>query len=97
VDGLRDKYKELKVTTGTVRSYLGMVMDFSNSPYVSINQVGMIEDIIRKASESPDGKPKYRFKFPTQTQVTDLRLDPGSSYNPVQADDRQVRRQRLLT
>ena len=53
VAALRDKYKELKVTTGTVHNYLGMVMDFSNPPYVSISQVGMIEDIIRKARESP--------------------------------------------
>jgi hypothetical protein len=72
VDGLRDKYKELKVTTGTVRSYLGMVMDFSNSPYVSINQVGMIEDIIRKASESPDG---YQDQVTTQYKLTTGKSD----------------------
>jgi Reverse transcriptase (RNA-dependent DNA polymerase) len=52
VDALRDKYKELKVTTGTVHNYLGMVLDFSDPPYVSINQIVMIEDIIRKARES---------------------------------------------
>jgi heat shock protein HspQ len=63
VDALRDKYKELKVTTGTVHNYLGVVLDFSDPPYVSINQVGMIEDIMRKARESrtlkiPTASPK---------------------------------------
>ena len=48
VVALRDKYKELKVTTGKVHNYLGMVMDFSKPPYVLVNQTGMIEDIISK-------------------------------------------------
>jgi Reverse transcriptase (RNA-dependent DNA polymerase) len=65
VDALRDEFKELKVTTGTVHNYLGMVLDFSDPPYVSINQIGMIEDIIRKAREShtlkiPTASPKSR-------------------------------------
>jgi hypothetical protein len=44
------------VTRGTVHNYLGMVLDFSSPPYVSISQVGMIGDIIRKARESPTMK-----------------------------------------
>ena len=64
VSALRDKYKELKVTTGTTHNYLGMVMDFSKPPYVTINQVGMIEDIIRKARDSPS------LKIPTASPTT---------------------------
>jgi hypothetical protein len=74
VDALRDKYKELKVTTGTVHNYLGMVMDFSDPPYVSINQVGMIEDIIRKTretdSQDPYGKPEVPGHGPPIRSIT---------------------------
>jgi hypothetical protein len=49
VEALRERYKELKVVTGKIHNYLGMVLDFSDPPYVSINQTGMIEDIVSKA------------------------------------------------
>jgi Reverse transcriptase (RNA-dependent DNA polymerase) len=52
VNALRDKYKELKVTTGKVHNYLGMVLDFSNPPCVTIRQNGMVEDIVTKAKSS---------------------------------------------
>jgi hypothetical protein len=64
VNALRDKYEELKVTTGTTHNYHGMVMDFSKPPYVTINQVGMIEDIIRKARDSPS------LRIPTASPTT---------------------------
>jgi hypothetical protein len=52
VNSLRDKYNELKVTTGKIHNYLGMVLDFSNPPCVTIRQNGMVEDIVTKAKSS---------------------------------------------
>jgi hypothetical protein len=76
VEALRDKYKELKVTTGAVHNYLGMVMDFSTPPYVTINQVGMIEDIIRKARECPGLKiPSAHPKSPAAEQLFEVSPD----------------------
>ena len=43
---LEKKYGKLKVSSGKVHSYIGMVLDFTNPEYVSVNQTGMIEDII---------------------------------------------------
>ena len=63
VTSLRDQYKELKVTTGDVHNYLGMVLDFSNPPCVIVRQNGMVEDIVTKAKSSthipiPNASPK---------------------------------------
>jgi hypothetical protein len=76
VEALRDKYKEFKVTTGAVHNYLGMVVDFSTPPYVTINQVGMIEDIIRKAIECPGLKiPSAHPKSPAAEQLFEVSPD----------------------
>jgi Reverse transcriptase (RNA-dependent DNA polymerase) len=61
LDALRDKYKELKVTTVTVHNYLRMVLGFSDPPYVSINQIGRVHNQEGKReplTEDPKGKPK---------------------------------------
>ena len=63
VTSLRDRYKELKVTTGNVHNYLGMVLDFSSPPCVTVRQNGMVEDIVTKAKSSthipiPKSSPK---------------------------------------
>ena len=47
IDGLKKKYKELKVVTGKVHNYLGMVLDFTSPNYVSVSQAGMTLDITR--------------------------------------------------
>ena len=47
IDGLKKKYKELKVVTGKVHNYLGMVLDFTTDDYVSVSQAGMTLDITR--------------------------------------------------
>ena len=52
ITSLRDRYKELKVTNGKVHNYLGMVLDFSSPPCVTIRQNGMVEDIVTKAKSS---------------------------------------------
>jgi hypothetical protein len=79
VDALRDKYKDLKLTTGTIHNYLGMVIDFSDPPYASINQVGMIEDIIRKARESPTLKiPTASPKSPATDRLFEVSPDSPS-------------------
>lgn len=76
VDALRDKYKELKVNTGKTHNYLGMVLDFSKPPYVTINQIGMIEDIIRKARDSPSMKiPTVSPKSPSIEQLFEASPD----------------------
>ena len=46
ISSLERKYGKLKVSSGKVHSYIGMVLDFTNPDYVSVNQTGMIEDII---------------------------------------------------
>ena len=43
---LEMKYDKLKISSGKVHNYLGMVFDFSNPTYVSVDQIGMVEDII---------------------------------------------------
>ena len=40
------KCNKLKVSTGKIHSYIGMVFDFTHSENVSVNQTGMIEDVI---------------------------------------------------
>lgn len=47
INGLKKKYKELKIVTGKVHNYLGMVLDFTTTDYVSVNQTGMTLDITR--------------------------------------------------
>ena len=44
---LEREYKQLKITRGARRNYLGMVLDFSTKGVVKINQSGMIEEITR--------------------------------------------------
>ena len=46
ISSLERKYGKLKVSSGKVHSIIGMVLDFTNPDYVSVNQTGMIEDII---------------------------------------------------
>ena len=70
VAALEERYKELKVTPGKVHNYLGMVMDFSDPPYVSINQTGMIEDIVSKAKATDHFKiPNTSPKSPSIEQL----------------------------
>ena len=52
IDTLEDKYDKLKVSSGKVHNYLGMVFDFTNPTYVSVDQIGMVEDIISSTRTS---------------------------------------------
>ena len=47
IDILRQRYKELKITRGTLHNYLGMVMDFTKPGSVNISQAGMTQDITK--------------------------------------------------
>ena len=49
---LESKYDKLKVSSGKVHNYLGMVFDFSNPSHVSVDQIGMVEDIISSTRTS---------------------------------------------
>ena len=70
VTSLRDRYKELKVTTGNVHNYLGMVLDFSSPPCVTVRQNGMVEDIVTKAKASTHIPiPKLSPKSPCTEQL----------------------------
>ena len=46
ITALEAKYDKLKISTGKIHNYLGMVFDFSNPSHVSVDQIGMVEDII---------------------------------------------------
>ena len=46
---LEEKYKELKIHRGLSHNYLGMVLDFATPGVVKVNQIGMVEDIIKTA------------------------------------------------
>ena len=46
IDDLRAKYDDVKTTEGSKYNYLGMVIDLSFPPHITINQTGMVEDII---------------------------------------------------
>ena len=47
IDILRQRYKELKITRGTLHNYLGMIMDFTKTGSVNISQAGMTQDITK--------------------------------------------------
>ena len=49
---LTKKYDQLKITRGTIHNYLGMVFDLSQSPFILINQQGMIKDIVSSTKTS---------------------------------------------
>ena len=46
ITALEEKYVQLKIHEGKVHNYLGMVMDFTESGYVHVNQTGMIQEIV---------------------------------------------------
>jgi len=43
---LKDRYRDLKITQGPTHNYLGMVMTFNKDRTVTINQTGMVKDIV---------------------------------------------------
>jgi hypothetical protein len=48
IDSIRAEYKDIKVHTGPIFPYLGMLIDFSVPGQVSIKMTGMIEDIVKE-------------------------------------------------
>ena len=46
IAALRRRYGEVKTVEGLVHHYLGVVIDFTDSPLITLNQTGMIEDIV---------------------------------------------------
>ena len=48
---LEQKYDKLAVSTGKIHSYIGIVFDFT-SDYVTVNQIGMIQDILKSTRAS---------------------------------------------
>jgi hypothetical protein len=73
ISHLQDRYKELKVTRGREHNYLGMVLTFNTNHTVSINQTGMVKDIIsatpltaaasptKKSPKTPSGPNLFNF------------------------------------
>ena len=49
---LEGKYDKLKVSSGKIHNYLGMVFDFTDPTHVSVDQIGMVEDIISSTRTS---------------------------------------------
>ena len=46
IGALKKRYGEIKTAEGLIHNYLGLVIDFTEAPIVTLNQTGMIEDII---------------------------------------------------
>ena len=67
LEELTKKYDQLKITRGTIYNYLGMVFDLSQSPFILINQQGMIEDIVSSTKTSVNTATTTRSKVPPKT------------------------------
>ena len=50
IAAIEKKYIQLKIHEGTTHNYLGMVLDFSHSGHVHVNQTGMIQEITKSTS-----------------------------------------------
>ena len=47
IKAIQDKYVQLKIHQGKIQNCLGMVLDFSETGYLHINQTGMIQEITK--------------------------------------------------
>ena len=75
LEELTKKYDQLKITRGTIHNYLGMVFDLSQSPFILINQQGMIEDIVSSTKTSVNTATTTRSKVPPKTPAAPYLFD----------------------
>ena len=54
IGALKKRYGEVITAEGLIHSYLGLVIDFTEAPIVTLNQTGMIEDIITSTKIAVD-------------------------------------------
>jgi hypothetical protein len=78
---LKTKYKDIKVHTGEILGYLGLVLDFSSAGAVSITAPGFTTDLLSKCRESG------RMVTPATDHLFEVR-DPAVA-TIVSSEDRQ--------
>ena len=91
ISALREKYEDIKVVTGKTHNYLGMVIDFSTPHVVTLNQTGMVLDIItttraavaRAQETGSKVPPKIRSKAPPKTPAAPYLFDCSQDSQPL--------------
>ena len=80
ITALRKRYGEVKTVEGLVHHYLGVVIDFTDAPYITLNQTGMIEDIVSSTRAAILAAGTSGSKVPTQVGPRTTPKTPAAGY-----------------
>ena len=83
---LEKAYNEIKVTRGDIHNYIGMVLDFSKKHILLVNQMGMVQDIIKSAPHSDTERVSRAPNTPAASYLFDITPD----LEPVTAETRKA-------
>lgn len=86
LDGLRDIYKEINVSEGPRLDYLGMVLDFSEDGFVTIDMTASINEILEEhAVEGTVHSPAATYLFSINKDAAHLSTDRKKTFHTVVA------------
>ena len=86
LDGLRDIYKEINVSEGPRLDYLGMVLDFSEDGFVTIDMTASINEILEEhAVEGTVHSPAASYLFSINKDAAHLSADRKKTFHTIVA------------